>query len=300
MMRGPGVIATAVRRPTGEVEIQRQPFTGLASRNRFFALPLVRGTVGLFEMMMVGMRALNYSAIIAVGDRPTLPLEGSKPETSRKEMIQTGFTVAFSLLLAIAVFMVTPLVLTGTLFTLENNPMAFNLVAGIVRLGLFLGYLAAIAQLADVKRLFMYHGAEHKTVSAYEQERVLTVDAARRHSRFHPRCGTSFLLVVMIAAILVYSLLDTVLLQILGRLWLPERIGFHLLALPLVAGASYEVIRGAARHAGTRLGRMVIAPGLWLQRITTREPDDRQLAVAVAALHAALTAEGTHEVQTGK
>ncbi|HEX9006975.1 MAG TPA: DUF1385 domain-containing protein, partial [Bacteroidota bacterium] len=188
----------------------------------------------------------------------------------------------------IALFFVTPLVLTSWLFNVTQDPFLFNLTAGLIRLGIFLGYLTAIAQLKDVKRLFMYHGAEHKTVFAYEKERVLDAAAASRHSRFHPRCGTSFLLVVMLVAIVLFAMLDTVLVGVLGRITLPIRLVAHLLLLPVVGGASYEVIRFAARHAGTLWGRIAVAPGLWLQRITTSEPDGSQLEVAVAALCAAL------------
>ncbi len=287
MMRGPGMVATAVRRADGTIVIKKSPFVPMAERSRLWRLPVLRGAAGLVEMMTLGINTLNWSAEIALDGQGTTPAPA--PVTGqKKDLWQVGVTVVVALALAIALFFITPLVLTSWLFNVTQDPFLFNMTAGMIRLGIFIGYLGLIAQLKDVKRLFMYHGAEHKTVFAYEKERTLDARTASRHTRFHPRCGTSFLLVVMLVAILLFAVLDTVLVQILGRITLPVRLVAHLLLLPAVGGTSYEVIRFAARHADTPWGRMAVAPGLWLQRITTSEPDVPQLEVAVIALRAAL------------
>jgi uncharacterized protein YqhQ len=300
MMRGPKSVATAVRRADGEIVLHVESFVPLAQRSKLWSLPLFRGAGGLVEMLALGIRMLNFSAEIALADSPGSKGNGdggkAHASTATKDALRLGVTVIFSLALAGALFIVAPLYITTALLDATQSPFTFNLVAGGVRLLIFLGYLLFISQMKDVKRLFMYHGAEHKTVFAYERERLLTVDAALRQSRFHPRCGTSFLLVVMIAAIMVFSLTDTTMIMLTGSITLPVRLITHLMILPLVGGFSYEVIRFSAKHAGTLPGKIVIAPGLWLQRITTREPDREQIDVALVALRAALNAGGVDSV----
>jgi uncharacterized protein YqhQ len=173
----------------------------------------------------------------------------------------------------------------------DQQPLAFNLIAGAIRLTLFLAYLVAISRMKDVRRLFEYHGAEHKVVFTFERGEDLSVNSAAGHTRFHPRCGTSFLLVVMLVAILLFGLLDTVMIHWLGVLSLPIRIATHLPLIPILGGVSYELIKFSARKSDTFLGRLIVAPGLWLQKITTREPDGSELEVALEALRAALGAE---------
>ena len=294
MMRGPGTIATAVRKADGSVLVRKESFTPMSSRNRLWRLPVFRGVGGLVEMMQLGISTLNWSAEVAMDEQG--PASGEEGTTGadhaksrdKKDVLRVGATVVVALAAAIALFFVTPLFLTSWLFTVNQDPLLFNLTAGLIRLCIFLGYLGAISRIKDVKRLFMYHGAEHKTVFAYEKEKTLDAQVASRHTRFHPRCGTSFLLVVMLVAIVAFALLDTLLIMGLGHITLPIRLVAHLLLLPLVGGSAYEVIRLAARHAETLPGRIAIAPGLWLQRITTSEPDLDQLEVAVTALRAAL------------
>lgn len=290
MMRGPESIATAVRRKDGSITIHKEPFVPLALRSRFWSIPVIRGIGGFFEMLSVGIRMLNFSASVAMQDLEAGNGAGSPAKPKRKTNERVGTAVAFgvSLVLAVGLFFVVPLVVATALFDVSQEPLAFNLLAGGIRLMIFLGYLAAIAQLPDVRRLFMYHGAEHMTVFAYERTRTMSVEAARTQSRFHPRCGTSFLLIVVVASIIVFAVADTVILALLGTITLPLRLLWHLVLLPLIAGASYEVIRYSARHAGTLVGRCIVAPGLLLQRLTTRVPTEDQLAVAVAALTAAL------------
>jgi len=284
MMRAPGMIATAVRRPNGEILVKKEPFKSLGERYSIFKLPVLRGAVGLIEMMVIGIRTLNFSAETA------LESEEKNKESSKKKSssVSLGITVAFSLAVGIGIFFVTPLVATSSLFSVEQEPMAFNLVAGGIRIGLLLTYLVIISMLRDVKRLFEYHGAEHKAVFAFEKEEPLQVERASVQTRFHPRCGTSFLLIVMLVSIAVFSILDTLLLAWLGELNIVTRLLTHLPLIPLVGGVSYEFIRASAKRSGTTLGKMIIAPGLWLQKITTSEPDAAQLEVALVALRCAL------------
>jgi uncharacterized protein YqhQ len=296
MMRAQGRIATAVRRADGTIAVRREDFVPIGKRFPVLAAPILRGAVGIIEMMMIGIRTLNYSAEIAMADEGSSSPDAAAPPRQSKLML--GVTVAVGLSLAIALFFVTPLVLTSLAFSVDQNPILFNALAGAIRLILFLAYLLLIAQMKDVKRLFAYHGAEHKTVFAYERGGELNVETAACQSRFHPRCGTSFLLVVMISAIIVFALVDGLLILRLGTITLPVRLLTHLPLIPLVGGLSYELIRFSARFAEDGPGRWVVAPGLWLQRITTAEPDAAQLEVAIAALQAAL-ATGVNPESTG-
>lgn len=287
MMRAPGMIATAVRRADGSITVRKDPYRPLGERLPILKLPVLRGAAGLIEMTVLGMRTLNWSAEVALQEGE--PGSDGKP-TSRKKShaAELGLTVAVSLLAGLLLFFATPLYLTTQFFAFDQQPLLFNLIAGLIRVGIFLGYLGALSLMKDIRRLFQYHGAEHKTVFAQEKGHPLTVDACRAQSRFHPRCGTSFLLVVLVTAILLFALWDALLIAWVGEITVFLRLGTHLLLLPLIMGVSYEFIRFSARHAETPLGRLIVLPGLLLQRVTTKEPDDRQLEVAVVALRAAL------------
>jgi uncharacterized protein YqhQ len=284
MMRAPGMVATAVRRPDGTIVVQKAPFVSFAEKNRFFQLMILRGAVGLIEMLTIGIRTLNFSAEAALDVQPN-----DKPKKgSSKEGMRLGLTVAFALVAGGALFFVIPLIVTSSIPGVEQNPLVFNLIAGGIRVFLLLSYLWLISLLKDVQRLFAYHGAEHKAVFAFETGEELSVRAAMRQSRFHPRCGTSFILIVMVSSIVLFALLDALLIRWLGALNVVIRISTHLPLLPLVGGLSYEIIRASARNSATPLGRMIVAPGLWMQNITTKEPDEGQMEVALAALRAAL------------
>ena len=289
MMRAPGMVATAVRRPDGSIAVRKDPYTSLAERNRVFKLPVLRGAVGLIEMLVIGLRTLNYSAEVAMNasEEAKAGDNGSHRSSRAGDSLRLALTLTVALGAGVAIFFLTPLVLTTMFFSVDQQPLAFNLIAGGIRLVLFLGYLIAIAALKDVQRIFEYHGAEHKAVFAFERGGALEPDAAACQSRFHPRCGTSFLLVVMLVAILMFGLFDAGVIALRGSMTLPLRIATHLPLIPLLGGISYEFIRISARHSGTALGRIIVAPGLWLQKITTREPDTSELEVAVAALRAA-------------
>ena len=295
MMRAPGMVATAVRRPDGTIAVRKEPYLSLAEKRKLFRLPVLRGAVGLIEMLIVGLRALSFSAEAALETEPgdSSAGENGKPsgEGTSGENLRLGLTLAAALLAGTAVFFLTPLLITTAWFHVDQQPLAFNLIAGAIRLTLFLAYLLAISRMKDVRRLFEYHGAEHKVVFTFERGEDLSVNSAAGHTRFHPRCGTSFLLVVMLVAILLFGLLDTVMIRWLGVLSLPIRIATHLPLIPILGGVSYELIKFSARKSDTFLGRLIVAPGLWLQKITTREPDGSELEVALEALRAALGAE---------
>jgi uncharacterized protein YqhQ len=286
MMRAPGVVATAVRRPDGTISVRAEEHRSLAERYPALRLPVLRGALGLVEMMIIGIRTLNYSAEISL-EEPGAG-RGTDGPSSQSQNLKLGVTVAVALLVGVAVFFALPLFLTSVLFSVDQQPFWFNLAAGGIRVVMLLGYLAVISMMPDIRRLFEYHGAEHKAVFAFELGRPLDVPAAAAQSRFHPRCGTSFLLLVMLSAILLFSVVDAIVLFSLGEVTLVRRLLAHLPLIPLVGGLSYELIRFSARHAESPLGRWLVAPGLWLPRITTREPDERQLEVAIAALRSAL------------
>jgi uncharacterized protein YqhQ len=302
MMRGPGAVATAVRRPDGGIEVRRERFVSLTETSRLCRLPLVRGAVALFEMLILGIRTLNFSAEIAL--RSSSPATGGNGENGDEKARARGtsrmsvslfVTIAFSLVSGIAIFFVTPLLVATWFFQVEQDPYRFNLVAGTIRMLLFLGYLGGISVLKDIRRLFAYHGAEHKAVFAFERGVPLTVQSAAEQSRFHPRCGTSFVLLVMLVAIALFSVLDSFLVMGFGTITLLTRLETHLPLIPLIGGASYELIKLSAKHSQTPLGKAIAAPGLWLQRITTKEPDEQQLGVALVALRSALGVEGGQE-----
>lgn len=288
MMRAPGKIATAVRRADGSIVVKEQSYTSLAERHPVFKLPVLRGAVGLVEMMFIGIDTLNFSAEVAMQDlEPT----GIDPKTKRSSNTRLALTVLLSLTIAVAVFFITPIFITTSLFDVEQEAFWFNMIAGGIRLSILLLYLSAISMLKDVKRLFEYHGAEHKAVFAFEAHGALTVESALGFTRFHPRCGTSFILIVMVAAMMLFSMFDTMMIYVLGSISLPVRLLTHLPLVPLVGGIAYEFIKWSARRTETMIGRLLIAPGLWLQRITTSEPDASQQEVALVALRRALGIE---------
>ncbi len=295
MMRAPGMVATAVRRPDGTIAVRKEPYVSLAEKSKIFRLPVLRGAVGLIEMLIIGLRSLNYSAEAAMGtdtqEEQGNDGRGDSPKRSAGETFSLALALGGALLAGVAIFFLTPLVITTALFHVDQQPLAFNLIAGAIRLALFLGYLLVISMMKDVRRLFEYHGAEHKVVFTFEREDALSVECAAKQTRFHPRCGTSFLLIVMLVAIVLFGLLDTALMYWLGALSLPLRIATHLPLIPVLGGVSYEFIRISARKSGTAIGRMIVAPGLWLQKITTKEPDAGELEVALEALRAALGEE---------
>jgi uncharacterized protein YqhQ len=272
MMRGVSTWAVAVRRPDGEVAVQSFPLVGWARRHRALRWPVVRGVVALVESLSVGMRALGLSA--------GAQLEEGEEEISGR---MWAGTIALALVLAVGLFFVVPVGLTSLLADQLGSAWLFWLVEGLVRTAIFLGYLALLSRMRDLRRVFAYHGAEHKVIATYEAGEPLEPERAARYSRLHPRCGTSFLLVVMIVAIFVFAPLG-----LPAWYWL---LASRILGVPLIAGLSFELIKWAGRNRGRPWVRLVMWPGLQLQKLTTREPDLAQLAVAIAALEAVLAQE---------
>lgn len=269
MMRGPKESAIAVRLPNGEIEVTRKPIHAWSSRP-FFKLPLLRGFVALVDSLVVGTKALTFSANRSIGEE-----EGE--ELGFWEMF---LTVAIALGLGLVLFVGLP---TGTAHLLQGKVPGVvwqNLLEGLIRLLVFLIYILAISRLKDIQRIFQYHGAEHKAIFTYEAGEELVVENARSHSTLHPRCGTSFLLIVVVVSIFVFAFLG------LKPLW--WRFLSRILLMPIVAGLAYEVLKFSSRHLDSALMRVMVAPGLMLQRLTTREPDDAQLEVALAALKGVL------------
>ncbi len=300
MMRAPGRIATAVRRANGEIVVQKKEYVSLAEKYGTFKLPVLRGAVGLVEMMFVGIETLNFSGEVAMHD---IELEkqkngnGKAPKKKTASNVKLALTVLFSLAVGIAIFFITPLFITTKLFNVEQTGFGFNIIAGGIRLSILLVYLIAISMMKDVKRLFEYHGAEHKAVFTFEQLGDLTPASAATFTRFHPRCGTSFILIVMVVSMLLFSVFDSVLILLLGKISLPVRLLTHLPLIPLVGGVAYEFIRWSAKRSETNVGKMLVAPGLWLQRITTKEPDASQLEVALVAIKCALGIEDQQQAR---
>ena len=287
MMRAKGVIATAVRRKNGEIQIKKEAFHSIVEKYPKLKLPILRGAIGLVEMMYVGIRTLNYSAELAMEDEQGSEAKEKKPQTT----FALAMTLVVALAAGIGLFFFLPLFAATRLFSVEQQPLLFNLVAGTIRVAILLVYLSGISLMKDVATLFRYHGAEHKAVFTFELNAPLTVSSAMGYPRLHPRCGTSFILIVMVISIVLFSLLDVVLLLAFGSLTLPMRLMTHIPFIPVVGGVAYEFLKYSAKKSTTLWGRMMIAPGLWLQKITTKEPDEKQMEVAIAAIQAALSGE---------
>jgi uncharacterized protein YqhQ len=277
MMRGPGNWAVAVRTPNGTIEHVSRPIQSGMARHRVLRLPVIRGVMALGESLAIGFRALAISANYAARDESK---EGEEPDTelSRGALI---FAFAIAIGFAIALFKVTPGLITELLPISSGS--WFVVVEGLIRVSLFIGYLVLISLLPDLRRVFQYHAAEHKAINAYEAGDPLEPEVVQRYSLIHPRCGTAFLLWVMVIAVFVFAFF--------GRpvwYWL---IMTRILLLPVIAGLAYELIRFAGKHQHNRVVMTVLAPGLWLQRLTTREPTLDQLEVSIRALREVLSLE---------
>lgn len=271
MMRGKDKMAVAVRQPNGEIAVDVKPVNSIRDRFPILNKPFLRGVVALFESLYDGMKALAYSAQVSGEEDEQL---------TTKEMIMTILT---SVLLAVGLFIVLPTWSMRFLHEVTADPMMLNLAEGVLRMVIFLIYIAAISSMKDIQRVFQYHGAEHKTIYAYEAQKELIVENIRGFSTLHPRCGTNFLMIVMLISMFVFTFLGW------PDLW--ERIASRVVLMPVIAGVSYEIIKFAGAHADNKLVRFSIMPGLLLQKLTTREPDDDQIEVAIASLKAVLPEE---------
>lgn len=295
MMRSSDKISTAVRIPNGEILVKTEDYKSLSTRYKILNLPLLRGAVSFVEMMIVGIKTLNFSADIAMQEAEKDEAEQKGEEYKIEEKKANGWMLAFSAFFALAfgigIFFFTPLLLSD-LFGINKNAVSFNLVAGAIRLTMFVLYVWGISFFGEFKRIFQYHGAEHKSIYAYEMGEDLIPERAATHTRLHPRCGTSFILIVALLAILIYAISDTIFtLQTGAPPTLLVRFGIHFSLLPLVAGTSYELLKLSGRTRENSLTKFLIKPGLWLQLITTKEPSADQLEVALAALKASLGIE---------
>jgi uncharacterized protein YqhQ len=276
LMRSPNFWGMAVRTPTGDMDVQAEPFNSITKKNKLFRLPIIRGFLSLGETLWLGMKALTISTNIALGEEEDL---------SKKELVGT---MVFGLVLAFLLFLAAPVLATkGVGWLIGNsidNPILFNLVEGAIRIGIFLLYLVGITAVSkDIKRFFAYHGAEHKAIKVYERGEELVPENARKLDTSHVRCGTSFILYVLVLSILVFSLLPID--------WWVEAVASRVIVIPLVAGIGFEFIMWSARNQDNPLVRALIWPGLQLQKLTTREPTDDQVEVAMASLKKVLAKE---------
>lgn len=275
MMRGPRKTAIAVRKPDGEIIVEEKPSNGIGIWSK---IPIVRGVVSFFSSMVIGVKALMFSAKF-------FDVEEDKNE---KDKNQNGLpewalylSVIFSLFLSIGMFIILPnLIANFVVPNKEAHAVLYNFIESVIKLIIFGVYIVLISKMKDIQRVFEYHGAEHKSIFCYENGEELTVENVRKFSRFHPRCGTSFLLFVIIISILIYSLIGVYSNPFIN-------IGLRLLLLPIVAGVSYEIIKFAGRSKSKWI-TWLNEPGKWLQRFTTREPDDSQIEVAIASLKAVI------------
>jgi len=294
MMRVPGKIVTAVRAADRRIVVREQAYMPLTKRYRLLGIPILRGAVSFFEMMIIGFKALNFSADVAMQGEEEKEGNGEErtvtaPEESGwKNRLMLGATLVFSFALGIGLFFFLPLLAAETL-GVQRDALRFNLIAGAVRASLLLLYMWGIGHWEEIRRVFQYHGAEHKSIFALEEGAGLNVAAAAACSRLHPRCGTSFMLIVVLLAILVFAVVDSLFVVVFGHPQsLLERFATHLCVLPLIGGTGFELLKLSGKMRNHPLTRVLIAPGLWLQRITTREPDEDQLEVALVALRHAL------------
>ncbi len=298
MMRGPFKTAMAVRKPDGEIECKVDE-NGTKKKNRFLSLPIVRGCVNFISSLVLGMKAIMFSAEF-------IDLEDEEQSESKfDKWLEEKFgdkikdiviyvSIALSLVLSVALFILLPTAIAQGIQDIlkwlgfdefASTGSFLSTVEGVVKMLIFLSYMYLISRMKEIRRVFEYHGAEHKTIACYEAGEELTVENVKKHSRFHPRCGTSFLLIVMIVSIIIYALLPgfneySAIIRLLLRM------GTRILLLPVVAGLSYEVIKLAGRSNGCV--RTLTKPGLWLQRLTTCEPDDSQIEVAIHAMKAVI------------
>jgi uncharacterized protein YqhQ len=288
MMRSPHAWAIACRRPGGEISIHSEPLERLSEKHKWMGWPVLRGIATLGHAMTLGFRALRFSANVALEQAGTTPGDADCPPAANKLEV-TGWMATLNIVLSVGFFIFmykfVPLVAATELKRANSffgGQIMFNLVDGAVRLTLFLLFIWGVSLMPDIRRVYQYHGAEHKTVFAFEGGDSLEIASVQKYSTFHPRCGTSFLMTVMILSILVYAMVPV------STFW--ARFAVRIALLPVITGLSYEIIRFAAKHRGS-LFALMTTPGLWLQRITTRPPSDQEAECAVAALEQAMSVE---------
>lgn len=281
MMKNKDKYAVAVRKPNGEIEVEVEDYKGICGDKGFTKVPFIRGVFAFIDSLVLGMRVTTYSASFYEDDEEVRPSRTEekleKLLGSKADDIMMTFTVILSVIIAVALFMLLPLFLTDLLSKYVRNASVIAIIEGLIRILIFIGYIAGISLMKDIRRLYMYHGAEHKCINCIEKGRPLTVQDVKRSSRQHKRCGTSFLLFVVLVSVVVFFFIrvDNMALKLLIRLAL----------VPVIAGISYEIIRLAGRSDNI-LVRIISAPGLWMQKLTTREPDEDMIEVAIASVEA--------------
>src|SRR3954447_891755 len=273
MMRGVSTWAVAVRKPDGTIDVQSFPLVSWLKRHRVYRLPFIRGVVALVESLKIGLQALGISTNAQLDEEEQQQISGGA----------WAGTVAFSLALAVVLFFLLPVGVTSIFKSHIGNSIEFVLIEKAIRISIFVGYLWAISRISDLQRVFEYHGAEHKTISCYEAGLPLTPQNAQRFSRLHPRCGTSFLLIVMVVALFVFAPLGTP-----AWYWL---FASRVLGIPVVAGIAFEIIKLFGKNRSKRWAQILMWPGMQLQKLTTRPPNLEQLAVAIATMEAVLSVE---------
>ncbi len=277
MMKGKDKYAIAVRKPDKEIEVKIEDYTPMGDKNVLFRLPIIRGVFNFVESLLIGMKTLMYSAEF-YDEEEEEPKKDKKKDEKSDSLLMAG-TVAFSIILAIGLFMLLPAFLASLLDGIIKNHFLLGLVEGVFRLVIFLLYIVLVTLMEDIKRTFMYHGAEHKCINCLEAGDDLTIENVMKHTRFHKRCGTSFLFIVMFVSILVFMCIVT------DTIWL--RFVLRVLLVPVIAGISYEFIRFAGRSDGV-VANVLSKPGLWVQRLTTKEPTPDMVEVAIKAIEGVL------------
>lgn len=268
MMRSPFKYAIAVRKPDKEIILKTGKLRSLSNRIKFLKWPIFRGIINLIESLTLGLKALTYSAEQATG------------EEDKINNVEMFFTILIAFVLFILIFIALPTTIARYLDKYLSSLIVYNLFEGILRIGIFLFYLYFISKIKDIKRVFEYHGAEHKVIYTYEAGEELNVDNVKKYSTLHPRCGTSFIFIVLIISILVFSLL--------GKQTLLLRITYRVIIIPLIAGLSYEILKLSAKNMDKIFIKWLVMPGLWFQKLTTKEPDEAQIEVAIKALKGVL------------
>ncbi len=288
MMRSPNFYTVSVRNPEGKIKMEQKKFVSVMKKWRVLNVPFVRGIVHLVESMIIGIRALNYSNSIFLGEEEK---DDSEDGFLKKAVMALLAFVYMMGTMAFALFLLKflPLWIAEQAAELwqvvADNYFLFNAIDGITKIVIFLAYIIGISAMKDIRRVFQYHGAEHKSIWAYEQGLPLTVENARKQTRFHPRCGTSFIFIVILMSVFIYTLVPPA-----DGFWL--KLGQRLVVIPVIAGLSYEVLKLSAKWQKSFCVRAFVAPGLWLQKLTTYEPDDDQLEIALHSLKESLKVEG--------
>jgi len=308
MMRSPNHISIAVRKPKGDIKVQNKQYKTLTQRYKWLNVPILRGVINLFEMMKIGTEAINFSAAESIEEiekeekakkkkKKRKPLLSKK---SREKLTKVGdglmFALSFVIALALSIFLFKFLPLWTTTYleskssAIADNYILFNFIDGVLKSLVFLSYIFLLSLIPSFRRVFEYHGAEHKSIYTYEKKLPLEIENAKKQTRFHPRCGTSFILIVFIISIIVYTFVPK---HEVFHINLAIRIAF----LPLIAGISYEYLKLSAKHTDKWFVKALVAPGLWFQKLTTKEPDSKQLEVGLRSLKESLAAEGVNEPQ---